>query len=197
MDKNIEEEVINPIVPEKEENTWWELIKFAFLAFIIVVPLRMFVAQPFIVSGASMYPTFDDKEYLIVDEISYHLSDPSRGDVAIFRYPKDPSKFFIKRVIGLPGDTIDIQNGKVTITNTANPNGLLLNEPYVKNISNETLHKNLSDSEYFVLGDNRTASSDSRSWGTLQRKLFVGRALLRILPIAEASFFPGDYRNKQ
>ena len=112
------------IKAEKAEKTtkesFWELVRFAILAILIVLPIRLFIAQPFIVSGASMYPTFHDSEYLIIDEISYILGEPKRNDVVVFKYPKDTTKFFIKRIIGLPGETVDINGEEVTITNEEN-----------------------------------------------------------------------------
>src|SRR5665648_1053354 len=109
----------------------WDLIKFAVIALLIVIPIRMFVAQPFVVSGESMFSTFNDGEYLIVDEISYITGNPHRGDVIIFHYPLDPKRFFIKRIIGMPNEEISINNGKVTIINKDNPNGFTLDEPYI------------------------------------------------------------------
>lgn len=178
----------------KKENSFWEIFKFALLALVIVIPIRTFVAQPFIVSGSSMVPTFENNEYLIVDEISYRLHQPERGDVIVFRYPNDPSKFFIKRIIGLPRETLTITGQKITIKNSAHPEGLTLEEPYVKNESTDERTVQIPDGQYFVMGDNRSASSDSRAWGTLPRKNIIGRAFLRILPVAEASVLPGDYK---
>lgn len=171
-----------------------EFVKFAFIAIIIVMPIRMFIAQPFIVSGSSMFPTFHDGEYLIIDELSYNLGNPKRYDVAVFRYPKDTKKYFIKRVIGLPNETIIIKDGKITIKNSEFPDGFQLEETYLNDIFHTTgTYKNNSD-EYFVMGDNRNFSSDSRVWGQLPRKLIVGRAYLRLLPIAHASFLPGKIK---
>lgn len=183
---------------KKEENqSWgkslWEMIKFAVLALVIVIPIRMFIAQPFIVSGLSMFPTFNDKEYLVVDEISYRLGDPKRGDVVIFRYPKDPSKFFIKRIIGLPGEQVIISGSTVMIKNESHPEGFELDQPFVTHSAKNTLDQTLGVEEYFVMGDNRTASSDSRYWGAVPRKNIVGRAYLRLLPVAEAKVLPGEY----
>src|SRR5574343_542558 len=107
----------------------WDLIKFASLALIIVIPIRTYIAQPFIVSGESMYPTFENGQYLIVDEISYHMGHIKRGDVVIFKYPHDPSRYFIKRIIGLPNEQIEISGKTVKITNKENPLGFTLNEP--------------------------------------------------------------------
>ncbi|MBI5816909.1 MAG: signal peptidase I [Candidatus Yonathbacteria bacterium] len=183
----------NHVPEQKQGSSLWETVKFIILALIIVTPIRMFVAQPFIVSGSSMDPTFETGQYLIVDELSYHLGDPKRGDVIILRYPKDTTKFFIKRVVGLPNETIELQNGTVTIKNMEHPEGFAMSEPYVKYPKSDTMTKMLGEGEYFVMGDNRAASSDSRYWGTVPRDLVVGRALIRLLPIASAAVLPGDY----
>jgi signal peptidase I len=169
-----------------------EIVRFSIIAILIVIPIRMFIAQPFIVSGASMDNTFHNGQYLIVDQVSYYFEKPSRGDVVIFRYPKDPSKFFIKRVIGLPGDTINIENAVVTITNTEHPDGFTLDEPYIKSMRPAApFSETLGDREYFVMGDNRDQSSDSRSWGVLQEERIVGRALIRLFPPSNLGVLPG------
>ncbi len=178
--------------PPQEENSFLEIVRFSAIALLIVIPVRMFIAQPFIVSGASMEHTFHNGEYLIVDQASYHLHDPERGDVVIFRYPKDPSKFFIKRIIGIPGDTITIEGNTVTIKNEANPNGYVLNEPYIKSMKpGVTIIEKLGDREYFVMGDNRDESSDSRVWGVLQEERIVGKAFLRLFPPQKIDILPG------
>lgn len=170
-----------------------EIVEFALIALLIVIPVRMFIAQPFIVSGASMEDTFHSGEYLIIDQASYYFEDPSRGDVIVFRYPQDPSKFFIKRVIGIPGDTIDIQGDAVTIT-TDDGQTISLSEPYIKSMAeNTSLTETLGEREYFVMGDNRDASSDSRVWGVLQKDKIVGRAFLRLFPFNEMDVLPGEY----
>lgn len=171
----------------------WDLLKFAILALIIVIPIRMWIAQPFVVSGESMFPTFHDKEYLIVDEISYILGTAKRGDVVIFKYPGDTSRFFIKRVIGLPNESISVQHGEVIITNKEYPKGLKLTEPYVNETNFDGGTYETGDNEYFVMGDNRNRSSDSRFWGVLPKKLIVGRAFLRLLPLKEISYLPGNF----
>ncbi len=173
----------------------WDLIKFAIIALLIVIPIRMFVAQPFVVSGESMFPTFHDKEYLIVDELSYLLKNgPHRGDVVVFRYPNDTRRFFIKRIIGLPNEEIEINNGTITIKNKENPNGFVLNEPYINESFDTTESYKTGNDEYFVLGDNRNRSSDSRIWGILPGKLLTGRVYLRLLPLKEISYLPGYYK---
>jgi signal peptidase I len=174
-----------------------EITTFALLAVLIVVPIRLFVAQPFIVNGASMSPTFETGDYLIIDQLSYHLENPARGDVVIFHYPIDPSKFFIKRVIGLPGEVVEIRGENVMIKNEAHPEGFILEEPYLSTERRDsgTTEVELGDDEYFVMGDNRPQSSDSRTWGPLGARYIVGRALVRLFPVYETSdiVFPGYY----
>jgi len=171
----------------------WEVVKFFFIAAIIVLPIRIFIAQPFIVSGQSMDPTFANGQYLIVDQLSYHLGAPERGDVVILRYPLNPSTFFIKRVIGLPNETVIIKNGIVSITSKTNELGFTLDEPYIKFAKSDSHTKVLGDDEYFVMGDNRAASSDSRVWGAASEDLIIGKAFLRLLPVAQAGVLPGAY----
>jgi len=170
-----------------------EILQFALLAILIVVPIRLFIAQPFIVSGASMDNTFNNGQYLIVDQLSYYFNDPARGDVVIFRYPRDPSKFFIKRVIGLPGDTVSIQDAQVTIFNDDYPQGLVIDEPYVDEMQPAAPQiEVLGPREYFVMGDNRDHSSDSRVWGVLQEERIVGRAWMRLFPPSAFDHLPGE-----
>lgn len=169
-----------------------EIIHFSLIALLIVLPIRIFVAQPFIVSGASMEETFQSGEYLIADQISYHFHSPQRGDVVIFRYPRDPSKFFIKRVIGIPGDTITINDNVVHISNKESPEGFILDESYIKSMDKgSVLTETLEVDEYFVMGDNRDQSSDSRTWGVLKKDEIVGRAFLRLFPPQSFEYMPG------
>lgn len=172
-----------------------EIVQFALIIILVVAPIRLFVAQPFIVSGRSMDPTFATGQYLIVDELSYHIGEPKRGDVVVLRYPRDPSRYFIKRVIGLPNETVEIKDGVVTIKTPKNKIGFTLTEPYVKFKKRETFTKTLGSDEYFVMGDNRAESLDSRAWGPVPRDLIVGRAFLRLFPIASAEVLPGEYEH--
>ena len=181
-------------IEKKPEHPLTEIIKFSLIALIIVVPIRMFVAQPFIVSGASMEDTFQSGEYLIVDQLTYHFEAPQRGDVVVFRYPRDPSKFFIKRVIGMPEDTLTIDGNIVKIKNDEYPEEIVLDEPYIRDMKMDTqLTVVLGSGEYFVMGDNRNASSDSRTWGILEENKIIGRALLRLFPFSSVDIFPGLY----
>ncbi len=180
------------VIPPQGEHPLSEIIRFSLIALIIVIPIRMFIAQPFIVSGASMENTFESGEYLIVDQVSYRFHEPARGDVIVFRYPRDPSKFYIKRIIAVPGDTITIADDVVTITNTESPEGFIVDEPYIKSMINGTnLTEVLGDREYFVMGDNRDQSSDSRVWGVLQKERIVGRAYMRLFPPQHFDYLPG------
>jgi signal peptidase I len=170
-----------------------DLVKFALIALLIVIPVRIFIAQPFIVRGASMQPTFESGEYLIVDQLSYRFHPPQRGDVIIMRYPKDPSVFFIKRVIGLPNETVGLAGPKVTIERPG-ASAITLSEPYVASgrLENEYATYTLGPTDYFVMGDNRIESSDSRAWGLLPRADIIGHAFVRLLPPTRMSFLPGE-----
>lgn len=180
---------------KKNLESFWETIKFIILAIIIVIPIRIFIAQPFVVSGASMYPTFHNGEYLIVDEISYRLNPPERNDVVVFKYPKDTSKFFIKRIIGLPNETVELNGSEIIIKNEENKDGFKLDQSYIKNkMENNFSHYELKGDEYFVMGDNRGASSDSRYWGPVNQKLLIGKPFLRLFPINEIDYKPGELK---
>ena len=194
-DRHNPEHVPSPQGTTPASHLFRELLNVALIAIFIVLPIRLFIAQPFIVSGSSMKPTFMDGDYLIVDQLSYRIEEPERLDVVIFRYPDDPSQFFIKRIIGLPGETIQIGSNGVTIINEANPEGTILKEEYIDTSHYEPFTTTLKDDEFFVLGDNRDASSDSRIWGPLNRKYLIGRAFLRLIPVPNAEVFPGKYKD--
>ena len=174
-----------------------EIIKVLVIAAAIVVPVRYFLIQPFFVKGASMEPTFHDNQYLVIDRLSYRLHDANRGDVVVLNNPREDSEFFIKRVIGLPGEKVQIRNGRVMIFNTEYPSGFTLNElsylPEGRTTSGDTA-TTLSDEEYYVLGDNRAASLDSRSFGAVEENEIVGRTWIRAWPLnAITTFNTPDY----
>lgn len=177
---------------EKSPDSWKDFIRLVILSLVIVIPFRLFIAQPFIVDGSSMDPTFETGDYLIVDELSYRFATPERGSILIFKYPIDPKRSFIKRVIGLPGETVSLSKGKVTVFNTEHPDGLKLGESYVKFSKDETADYIIGQNEYFVLGDNRASSADSRVWGLVPKENIIGRPIIRVFP---PSTFPGDNSN--
>jgi signal peptidase I len=164
-------------------NFVWEILKIVIISLAIIIPIRYFLIQPFFVNGASMEPNFLNGDYLIIDEISYRFSQPERSDVVIFRYPLDPSQFFIKRIIGLPGETVEIENGKIIIKGAFEKTFVMDESAYLNDAYTAgNITVKLDDKEYFVLGDNRQASSDSRKWGEVARKNIIGRAWLRAWP---------------
>lgn len=167
----------------------WEFLKIVIIAAVVVLPIRYFIFQPFIVKGESMVPNFHSGDYLIVDEISYRIKEPQRGDVVVLKYPLDATQRFIKRVIGLPGETIQIKEGKIIISKN-NENITLDEKEYMLNLKNTDGNVNvtLGANKYFVLGDNRQFSYDSRMWGILPREDIVGKAIFRVFPIANMSY---------
>lgn len=171
-----------------------EFIKVVIISLLIILPIRYFIIQPFYVKGASMEPTFHDREYLIIDEISYRFSEPERGEVIVFRYPDNPQEYFIKRVIGLPEEKVEIINGEIFIYNRENPEGFKLDESLylADNIKTYNTNDNLTEldaNKYFVLGDNRYASKDSRTFGALNKSFITGRVLLRGWPFNRFTLF--------
>jgi signal peptidase I len=171
-----------------------EIIKVAVIALLIVIPIRYFIFQPFVVKGISMEPTFHDGDYLIVDEISYRFRAPERGEVIVFSYPKNPSQKFIKRIVGLPGEEIELQDNEIIVKGKDGKETILNESSYLTYPKTKEWFQHekirLQKDEYFVLGDNRLHSFDSRSWGVLSRKYIIGRVLLRVFPPKAAAFFP-------
>jgi len=169
---------------------FWEIAKVVIISLVIIVPIRYFLFQPFFVRGASMEPDFLNGDYLIIDEISYRLDDPERGNVVVFRSPQDTSQFFIKRIIGLPGETIELSGNQVIIRNAERPSGFILDESEYLSDSQHTsgnLRIKMDDNEYFVMGDNRLQSSDSRRWGPVNESYIIGKAIFRAFPFSRFS----------
>ncbi|OGM90112.1 signal peptidase I, partial [Candidatus Wolfebacteria bacterium RBG_13_41_7] len=171
----------------------FELIKIVVISLVIIIPIRYFLIQPFYVKGASMEPNFYDHEYLIIDEIPYRFTEPKRGDIVVFRYPRDPQEYFIKRVIGLPGEEVQIKDGGVIIINKENPDGISLEENYLptgtKTYGLTDERVTLSEKEYYVLGDNRNSSKDARSFGPVNRSFITGRVVFRGWPFNKIKVF--------
>jgi|YelNatPaOPRAMG01_1025707.scaffolds.fasta_scaffold15076_2 signal peptidase I len=173
-----------------------EIFEIIVVAVVAVFIVRNFIVQPFLVSGTSMVPTFQNGDYVLVDELTFHIRPPERGEVIVFHDPEpgDYNTYFIKRIIGLPGDTVQIQNGGVTIFNTQYPQGLKLNETYLPSnvitLNNGGPDKiTLASSTYFMLGDNRENSFDSRSWGPLNENNIVGLVRIRLWPFDKIKIF--------
>ncbi len=178
----------------------WEITKVIAISLAIILPVRYFLIQPFYVKGASMEPNFHDHEYLIIDELSYRFAQPERGQVIVFRYPRNPQEYFIKRVIGLPGEEVQIKDGKVLIFNSENPDGLAINEKYLAGelitFDSSELKVAVGPDEYFVLGDNRAASKDSRSFGPVNKSFVTGKVLFRGWPLKDVTVFDKNYWNQ-
>lgn len=165
-----------------------DLLKTGIVVFVIAFSLRYFAIQPFVVDGESMMPNFVNNEYILAEKVSYLTGEPKRGDVVVFRYPGNPNISYIKRIIGLPGETVLVENNQIKIINDQNPKGTVLKEDYIPKSSltlaseNDSLRIGLAGDEYFVMGDNRQHSSDSREWGPLPKNNIIGRAWLTLLP---------------
>jgi signal peptidase I len=168
-----------------------DLIKLVIIAFLIVWPIHQYVFQPFLVQGPSMEPNFFSKEYLIIEKITYYLHQPQRGDVIVFKSPLNPKDYLIKRIIGLPNEKIILANGEIYIINKENPLGFKLKEEYLYKGSytpgNTTIQ--LGPDEYFVLGDNRQISLDSRSFGPIKKEAIVGKVFIKGWPLNKLAKF--------
>jgi signal peptidase I len=154
-----------------------EIVETIALTLIIFLVIR-FAIQSYRVEGVSMQPGLHDNEYVLVNKIAYLFHAPERGDVIVFHFPLDTSKDFIKRVIGLPGDTITVDSTSVRV------DGVLLNEPYISERANPQGQRwTVPVNSYFVMGDNRPASDDSRDWGYVPRDDIVGKAVIVYWPL--------------
>lgn len=164
-----------------------EVVVFAVAIFLFIYLL---ILRPHKIKGSSMEPNFPDKEYLLTEKVTYYLNQPKRGDVIVFKPPISEEDEFIKRIIGLPGETVSVSGGKVFI------NGKILEEPYLDknllttggNFLSEGAKITVPPDEYFVLGDNRPHSSDSRTWGFVIKKRISGRSWLIYWPPSQAGF---------
>ncbi|MBM3272141.1 signal peptidase I [Candidatus Kaiserbacteria bacterium] len=172
-----------------------ELVVIAVGALVIASLIRFFIAEPFVVSGPSMSPTLEPGDYLVIDRLSYRFAAFERGDIIVFRYPLDVSSYFIKRIVGLPGETIEIGDGAISLVTEDGARKQLLEGPFPPQgkrhdrISSVTLGAD----EYFVVGDNRDASDDSRDWGPLRERYIVGRVRAQLLPLSDLSITPGAF----
>lgn len=183
--------------PQEEEKEsfksfLYETLKIVIISLIIVIPIRYYVIQPFYVKGQSMEPNYHDQEYLIIDEISYKFKEPARGDVVVLQSPQSSKDFFIKRIVGLPGERVTIKNCQLKIYNADYPGGKKLNESQYLPDDIKTcadVDVTLKGMEYFVMGDNRTSSLDSRSFGPITKQNIVGKTWVRAWPISDFTVF--------
>lgn len=165
-------------------NIFFDLVESVVVAASIFVVIYLFIAQPHMVKGASMEPTFHDGEYILTDKISYKFGVPKRGDVIVFKAPRNPEFDYIKRIEAIPGDTISILNGQVLINNQVikedyiNTSTYLIPGQFLK----EGQELKLNPDEFFVMGDNRDHSSDSRAWGVVPRNDIIGKVFFRYWP---------------
>ena len=166
----------------------FEVAKVVLIALVIVLPLRVFVFQPFLVRGDSMEPNYHSGDYLIVDQLSYRLRSPERGEVIVLKFPFDTSQHFIKRIVGLPGETVEVEDGKVVVYRgeEGQREAVVLDESMylpLDLVTPGSVRIELREQEYFVLGDNRPFSSDSRKWGVLEKDLIVGKVFLNVFSL--------------
>ena len=193
---------IHKIKNDTRQGLWAEslrLLRDVILIITVFVLFGVFVAQPVVVEGTSMLPELHDGERLLVDKLVYYKFKSfswghlERGDVIVFWYPKDPEKSYVKRVIGLPGETVEIHSGKVII------NGQELDEPYLDTTRNQAMPtiplKKVDEHYYFVMGDNRDNSSDSRYWGLVPEKYIYGKAFFRYWQPASIGFIKSENYN--
>jgi signal peptidase I len=168
----------------KKDMSW----KSFFFYLVLILLFRVYIIEPHSVSGTSMDNTFHTHDYVLVDKISYDITEPKRGDVIVFNPPIQDrtADRFIKRIIGIPGDTVVVSATDTFI------NGVKQVEKFVTYQSNRTASTTLGADEYFVMGDNRSVSYDSRSWGVLKKEHIQGRVILRLYPFNQISFFPGS-----
>ena len=162
-----------------------EIVEITLVAIAAVFLIRSFLVQPFLVSGSSMVPSFSNGDYLLIDEITYRFRLPERGEVVVFRYPNNESTYFIKRIIGMPGERVEIKINRVMIFNNDNPQGFALTENYLPRAvtTSGNMEFRLKSNEYLMLGDNRSYSFDSRSWGPLSINDIVGLVRFRLWPV--------------
>lgn len=167
-----------------------EIVEVLVLTICIFLVIH-FVIQSYHVDGISMEPNFNSSELVVVNKTAYLFHAPQRGDVIVFHYPVDPTQDFIKRVIGLPGDTIQVNYNQVWV------NGVLLNEPYISAPANMVAQKwTVPANDYFVMGDNRPRSDDSRMWGFVPKDNIVGKAVIVYWPISKwqsINTYPSTY----
>lgn len=172
----------------------WEIVKTILFIVVAALIIRLLLIQPFFVDGESMEPTIRPSDYLIINQLSYKVGGrfkPKRGDVIVFKAPPAPGENYIKRIIGVPGDTVSLKDGRVQVKNAQHPDGVLIDEPYIEQgiptlPESEETSWTVNEGQYFVLGDNREPgkSSDSRQWGLVPKANIIGKAAVRAYPLS-------------
>lgn len=192
----IEENKDKPESPAKKTLVaFLDFAKTTTVVVLLALAIRLFIVQPFIVEGQSMQPTFENSDYLITEKVSYTLRAPQRGEIVIFHPPDNSSVNYIKRIVGLPGDRVEIKDGSIYI------NSQKIDEPYLtSNEQTKTVAKDLDiklkEDEYFVLGDNRNHSRDSREIGPVPKQNIVSKIWVRLLPLNSVNAFAAvNYEN--
>lgn len=178
------------------QESWSSFFLYLVIAVALALLVRTYIIAPYIVIGASMEPSFYQYHYLLIDKLSYRFNEPQRGDVVVLDLPQNEERALIKRVVGLPGETVEVENGAVRIISATYPEGMTLEEPYVETANNggpDGVRISLKQDEYIVLGDNRRVSSDSRTWGVLPRHDIEGRVFIRLFPLSRVGLFPGSH----
>ena len=167
----------------------FDALKILLVALAIVIPVRLFLFQPFVVNGSSMEPNYHSGDYLIIDELTYRMQEPQRDQVIVFKYPLNTAEKYIKRIIGLPGETVELKDGYVYITSAKGQTTELNEDQYISAATRKAWENNLNYgprtlgvNEYFVMGDNRNYSSDSRIWGLVPKSDIVGKVGFRLSP---------------
>jgi signal peptidase I len=190
---------------KQEKITNWrsellDLIKTLIIVLVIYFVIKSYIAQPFLVRGRSMEQTLSDGDYLIVDQLSYNISNPKRSDIVVFHTEfiqgGAEKEYYIKRIIGIPGDRVVIKDGNVILYKNNSDTPTLLKETYIieglKTISQDPIDVTLSENQYFVLGDNRGNSSDSRYWGVLNKQYIIGKPVIRLFPFNAIKIFSNN-----
>lgn len=192
--KKVKRNLISWKILEKDESPG-KLLLFIVTILVVVKCVQAFIVQPFLVDGGSMLPNLKSGELLLIDKLNFDVSNLERGDVIVFRHVKNDQyngKFFIKRLIGIPGDTVVVENGFTTIYNKENPKGMILNENFIKYTDLvKNINITLGENEYLAFGDNRAESYDSRTWGIIYKKDISGKAVFRLFPFSKIGSDPG------
>lgn len=181
---NVDYDAEEPVAQNQPSSLIAREIIETFLLTLLIFWAVNTVTGRFRIEGSSMMPTMQEGEYVLINKLAYYLDEPKHGDIIVLHYPRDPSRDFIKRVIGVPGDLVEITDGEVTV------NGQLISEPYINGAPSYSGSWTVPADEFFVLGDNRNNSSDSHTWGFLPRDHIVGKGMVVYWPLDQMEPIP-------